>query len=145
MSTASPLCRCICARFTTHLARSGNGGDRRYNENPNSKPSPGTPAAIAPHGSPATAAPINASPDFWRAYRKLPKNVQATADKNLALFKDNPRHPSLQYRPVSSDPNYYTVRIGMTYRAVAVKTENGPQWVWIGSHEAYNNLRQFRH
>jgi hypothetical protein len=39
-----------------------------------------------------------ASPSFWEAYAKLPENVRALADKNYALLKENPRHPSLQLK-----------------------------------------------
>ncbi len=44
-----------------------------------------------------------ASPAFWEAYRKLPDNVRTLADRNYALLKDNPQHPSLHLqegRPV---------------------------------------------
>jgi hypothetical protein len=37
-----------------------------------------------------------ASPAFWRAYERLPEQVRARADKNYALLKENPQHPSLQ-------------------------------------------------
>jgi len=33
---------------------------------------------------------------FDRDYVKLPENVQALAEKQLALLLENPRHPSLQ-------------------------------------------------
>jgi len=35
-----------------------------------------------------------ASAKFWALYAALP--AEATADKNYALLKDNPQHPSLQ-------------------------------------------------
>lgn len=41
-----------------------------------------------------------ASRAFWEAYDKLPEQVRALADKNFALLKDNPRHPSLQLKKV---------------------------------------------
>jgi hypothetical protein len=39
-----------------------------------------------------------ASPSFWEAYAKLPENIRALADKNYALLKETPRHPSLQLK-----------------------------------------------
>ena len=39
-----------------------------------------------------------ASPAFWQAYAKLPENVRALADKNYALLKENPQHPSLHFK-----------------------------------------------
>ena len=36
-----------------------------------------------------------ALPRFWRNYRQLPKEVQELVDKNFALLKTDPHHPSL--------------------------------------------------
>jgi hypothetical protein len=41
-----------------------------------------------------------ASAAFWEAYGKLPEQVRVLADKNYALLKENPRHPSLQFKKV---------------------------------------------
>jgi hypothetical protein len=41
-----------------------------------------------------------ASRAFWQAYRNLPEQVRALADKNYALLKDNPAHPSLQFKKI---------------------------------------------
>jgi len=41
-----------------------------------------------------------ASPSFWDAYAKLPEEIRALADKNYALLKENPRHPSLHVKKV---------------------------------------------
>lgn len=36
--------------------------------------------------------------DFWKEYRALPADVRERADKQFALLKVNPRHPSLQFK-----------------------------------------------
>jgi hypothetical protein len=36
--------------------------------------------------------------DFWNDYRALPANIRARADKQFALLKSNPQHPSLQFK-----------------------------------------------
>ena len=41
-----------------------------------------------------------ASRAFWEAYAKLPEQIRALADKNYALLKNDPRHPSLQLKKV---------------------------------------------
>ncbi len=76
-----------------------------------------------------------ASPAFWEAYRKLPENVRAVADKNFQLLKDNPRHPSLQLKHVG---RFWSARAGLRYRALAVDVEGGLLWFWIGSHADYD-------
>ena len=78
-----------------------------------------------------------ASPSFWEAYGKLPENVRALADKSYALLKDNPQHPSLHFKKVG---RFWSARIGLRYRALAVDVEGGLLWFWIGSHADYDAL-----
>jgi hypothetical protein len=39
-----------------------------------------------------------ANADFWNDYRALPADIRVRADKQFALLKDNPQHPSLQFK-----------------------------------------------
>ena len=78
-----------------------------------------------------------ASPGFWDAYRKLPKQVRELADKNFALLKQDPKHASLHLKKAG---RYWSVRVCLRYRAVAVEVETGLLWFWIGSHSDYNSL-----
>ena len=78
-----------------------------------------------------------ASPTFWDAYRKLPDNVRALANKNYALLKENPRHPSLQLKKVG---RFWLVRVGGRYRALAVQVDEDLLWFWIGSHADYDAM-----
>jgi hypothetical protein len=41
-----------------------------------------------------------ASPKFWRFYAELPTEIQELADKNYALLKSDPHHPSLHFKKV---------------------------------------------
>ena len=78
-----------------------------------------------------------ASPSFWDAYEKLPKSIQKLADKNYTLLKDNPRHQSLHFKRVNE---YWAVRVGIHYRALAIEVDDGILWFWIGSHSQYDKL-----
>jgi hypothetical protein len=77
-----------------------------------------------------------ASPDFWAYYRNLPKLVQELADKSFALLNNDLHHPSLHFKKVG---NYWSVRIGLSYRALGVSIPDGVLWFWIGSHADYDN------
>ena len=77
------------------------------------------------------------TPGFWQCYESLPERVKATADRNFALLKADPRHPSLHFKAVGQ---FRSVRIGLNYRALAVADENGVTWFWIGSHAEYDKL-----
>lgn len=78
-----------------------------------------------------------ASRAFWDAYGTLPERVRALADKNYALLKENPQHPSLQFKKVG---RFWSVRVGLRYRALAVEVENDLVWFWIGSHADYDAM-----
>jgi hypothetical protein len=78
-----------------------------------------------------------ASPSFWECYNALPKKVQHLADSNYQLLKQNPRHPSLHLKTVK---NYWSVRVGRKYRALAIEIDAGLLWFWIGTHAEYDRL-----
>jgi len=77
------------------------------------------------------------TPQFWDRFHKLPDVVQQLARKNFKLLKSNPRHNSLQFKKVG---RFWSVRIGLNYRALAVQDEEDFIWVWIGDHEEYDRL-----
>lgn len=63
--------------------------------------------------------------------------MRALADKNYALLKENPQHPSLKLKKVG---RFWSVRVGLRYRALAVDVDGGLLWFWIGSHTDYDAL-----
>ncbi len=78
-----------------------------------------------------------ASPRYWECYRVLPSAIRALADKNFALLKSDPKHPSLHLKPIGK---FWSVRVGLGYRALGVGREGGILWFWIGSHAEYEKL-----
>ena len=77
------------------------------------------------------------TPRFWRCLSNLEEGAQKLAHKNFKLLKENPQHPSLHFKKVG---NYWSVRVGLHYRALAVEDGNDFIWVWIGSHAEYDKL-----
>ena len=78
-----------------------------------------------------------ASAKFWAGYEALPPAVRKLADANYALLKRDPRHPSLQFKKVG---RFWSVRVGLRYRALAVAVNEGDLWFWIGSHADYDKV-----
>jgi len=78
-----------------------------------------------------------ATPAFWNAYANLPLQVRNLADKNYALLKRNPNHASLRFKRLGK---YWTVRVGLRYRAIAIDGGDDVVWFWIGSHSDYDKL-----
>ena len=74
---------------------------------------------------------------FWKSYDTLSKKTQNLADKNFELLKNNPKHPSLHFKTIGK---YWSVRIGIYYRALAVEVDEGLLWFWIGNHSDYDKL-----
>jgi hypothetical protein len=67
----------------------------------------------------------------------LPEQVRIQADKNYVLLKSDPHHPSLHLKKVG---RFWSVRIGLRYRALAIEVEGGLLWFWIGSHSDYDAM-----
>jgi hypothetical protein len=74
---------------------------------------------------------------FWAYFEKLPTHVQKIAKKNFELLKINPHHPSLHFKKVGK---FWSVRIGIKHRALAVEDGEGFIWVWIGIHDEYEGM-----
>jgi hypothetical protein len=80
------------------------------------------------------------TPRFWAAYRELPEPVREAARKAYRLFRDNPNHPSLQFKKVHAREPIYSVRITLGYRAPALVDSDEVTWFRIGSHADYDRL-----
>ncbi len=74
---------------------------------------------------------------FWARLENLPVEIQNIAHKNFALLKVNPQHPSLHFKKVG---HFWSARVGKQYRALAIKDDADFIWVWIGTHNEYDQL-----
>ncbi|RUU54171.1 hypothetical protein [Mesorhizobium sp. M2C.T.Ca.TU.002.02.1.1] len=78
-----------------------------------------------------------AAPSFWDAYDKLPKSIRMKADGRFAKLRADPFHPSLHFKRVG---RYWSARVDLDYRAVAVRDQDDMIWFWIGTHSEYERL-----
>ena len=81
-----------------------------------------------------------ALPRFWYHYRSLPKYVQRLADQKFEILKKDEEHPSLHFKTMTWRKNLWSVRIGISYRAIDIERLDGIHWFWIGSHTEYDKL-----
>jgi hypothetical protein len=79
----------------------------------------------------------SAAPEFWACYRDLPAGIRELADKSFVLLKADPRHPSLHLKKVG---RFWSARVGLHHRALAVEAPRGLLWFWIGTHDDYDRL-----
>ena len=63
--------------------------------------------------------------------------IQNLADKSYELLQQDPRYPSLHLKKVGQ---YWSVRVGIHYRAIAIAEGTDLAWFWIGSHAEYDQL-----
>jgi hypothetical protein len=78
-----------------------------------------------------------ATPRFWTCYRALPADIQQLADRSYQQLLQNPRHPSLHFKKIG---RFWSARVGLHYRALAVQVGEECVWVWIGTHAEYDAL-----
>ena len=78
-----------------------------------------------------------ANPRFWRCYRQLPEEVRRLADESYHLLREDSRCPSLHFKKIG---RFWTVRVGLHYRALAVQREADVVWFWVGPHAEYDRL-----
>ncbi len=75
-----------------------------------------------------------------KAFAGLPLHVQERARKAYRQFQDDPSHPSLRFRQVHPTQPIYSARVGLGYRALAVRDGEVLIWFWIGTHAHYDTL-----
>lgn len=78
-----------------------------------------------------------ATPEFWFHYRQLPAEVQQLANKNFAILRQDPQHPSIRLKKIGA---YWLARVGLHYRALAKERAEGLVWFWIGRHDEYDRF-----
>jgi hypothetical protein len=78
-----------------------------------------------------------ASTQFWDCYDGSPESVRARADKQFALLKEDPSHPSLHFKRVG---RYLSARVNDDVRVLGMDIEGGILWFWMGRHDEYTRM-----
>lgn len=77
---------------------------------------------------------------FRARFDALPESVQQQANYAYHLFAANPAHPGLDFKQVSKKGPTYSARIGIHYRALAIRKPDHWLWFWVGRHAEYDKL-----
>ena len=77
---------------------------------------------------------------FRKAFAFLPGHVQQRAREAYRQFRDDPAHPSLRFKQVHASRPIFSARVGLSYRALAVRDDDSLIWFWIGTHADYDQL-----
>jgi hypothetical protein len=71
---------------------------------------------------------------------RTPGTVQLQATKAYRLWRAEPSHPSLHFKPVHTAEPIYSLRVSRNYRALGLREGDAVTWFWIGSHADYDQL-----
>lgn len=80
------------------------------------------------------------SSQFIKNFKVLPERIKNLARKNYKLLKENPHHPSLEFKELKHNSRIYSIRIGIGWRAIRIIENETIIWFWIGSHSDYDKL-----
>jgi mRNA-degrading endonuclease RelE of RelBE toxin-antitoxin system len=79
---------------------------------------------------------IRLSKRFTKAYLRLPIDIREKVKKALVLLAENPRHPSLQTKPIKGAPGFYEARIDIKYRMTYIRLEDDTlEMSYVASHD----------
>ncbi len=67
---------------------------------------------------------IETTERFEEAYSKLPVEIRKKVIKALRLLAADPRHPSLQTRPIQGASGIYEARVDLNYRMTYARLAN---------------------
>jgi len=82
-----------------------------------------------------------ANPDFWNDDNALPPDVRTRADKQLALLRTNPQHPSSlteenrQLKKIGErrGEEICSARVTLKYRALAIRLAD--EYLWLSAQQ----------
>ena len=77
---------------------------------------------------------------FRKAFAALPEHVQQRAREAYRRFLNDPTYPSLDFKQVHPSRPIFSARVGLGYRALAVREDADLVWFWIGSHSDYDQM-----
>lgn len=72
---------------------------------------------------------------FKKDFAGLPQDIQERAQKQLALFLQNPKHPSLKVKKMQGHPDIWEGRITRDYRFTFQMTGENVILRRIGTHD----------
>ena len=79
---------------------------------------------------------------FRQLLADLPLHIQKQARETYELWARDPWHASLQFKQIHATRPIFSVRIGIDWRAVCIRSHDQVIWYFIGSHADYDRLIQ---
>jgi len=79
------------------------------------------------------------SPQFAKAYKKLPKSIKLKAEKQEVIFRSNPHDPRLKTHQLTGKlKDYWSFSINYQYRIIFQFVSDTTIWfISAGTHQVY--------
>ncbi len=77
---------------------------------------------------------------FRKRFEKLSPAIQEAAVERYRLWRRDPWDASLHFKKVG---DYWSVRIGDGFRALATRDGDRVNWFWIGAHDEYRRMIRY--
>ena len=81
-----------------------------------------------------------ATPSFWRALERLDQTGRRAAKRAFRRFQADTNHNSLSFKKLAGHTDLWWVRVSLDLRAVGHRTGDVITWIWIGTHNEFDNL-----
>ena len=79
----------------------------------------------------------SSQPVILETVRKPTVRRSTIGGQKFEYLKNDPNHPSLHLKKVG---NYWSVRVGIKYRALGMEVDENVLWFWIGTHTEYDKM-----
>ena len=80
---------------------------------------------------------LRTDPSFDKDYARLPQHLQERVDQKLALFAENPRHPSLRVKKMEGPKDIWEGHISYEYCFTFRIVDDTCRLRRVGTHEIY--------
>ena len=81
-----------------------------------------------------------ATPSFWRALEGLDGPGRRAAERAFRRLQADPHQNSLSFKKLTAHADLWSVRVSLDLRAVGHRSADVVTWVWIGTHNEFDNL-----
>lgn len=90
-----------------------------------------------PEARPCRSINSSVTKTFRAEFARLDPSTRRLATRAYRLWLKDPRHPSLHFKKIGP---YWSVRIGLSHRALGGIKGETLYWFWIGHHKVYDRL-----
>jgi len=78
--------------------------------------------------------------EFVRLLKGLTSKQRKEAWKSFVLWREDPAHPSLEFKCVDRERRIWSARASLDLRVLGIYSGSVITWFWIGKHSTYDKM-----